>query len=288
MQFNNAPLISVIIPVFNAQKHLVAALETVKRQTIEEIEIIVIDDGSDKKVELPASQNHVLIHHENNRGPAAARNSGVNKARGKYVAFLDADDEWGAGKLEEQVRHMQISSDNVAGVFTPFHYQDAPKKLFNPQLSYENWFDYFLMGCRVAPGSCFLFHRSVFEIVGPQDKDLRHFEDWDWLLRIAKKFNFTHAPSARTILKRSERTRYSLIEKSLQHLERKWTSSLNPKSLKKIQSTINLERAVISVKQSHYRHAFKHLLNAALSSHETIQHNFVWKYTGRTVISAKL
>ena len=103
-------------------------------------------------------------------------------------------------KLKLQLETIEKSLDITVGVFTPFYYRGFPKKIYNPALKHDDWFDYFLMGCRVAPGSSFLFRRSVFDDIGPQDERLRHFEDWDWLLRISRKYKFCHASSARTIL----------------------------------------------------------------------------------------
>ena len=89
--------VSVIMPVYNAEDYLRPALDSVIDQTLKDIEIICIDDGStDKSLEIikeyQKADSRVRIVTENNAGPGAARNKGIVRARGKYIAFLDADD----------------------------------------------------------------------------------------------------------------------------------------------------------------------------------------------------
>ena len=136
------------------------------------------------------------------------------------------------------------------------------------------------MGCRVAPGSTLLFRRSVFYAIGPQDERLRNFEDWDWLLRVARKFRFGHASSARVVLKPSSRTRYDITEESLQYFENKWIPLLEPECLNKLKAAIAIERAAMGLRKSHYVEMGRHLLEAAMLSPETLHYNFVQRYMG--------
>jgi glycosyltransferase involved in cell wall biosynthesis len=101
------PLISVVIPAHNAEKYIDEALASVCSQTFSDYEIIVIDDGStDRTAEIASSYNGVLLLAQDNLGAAAARNAGIRAARGRYVAFLDADDVWLPTKLEKQAAHL--------------------------------------------------------------------------------------------------------------------------------------------------------------------------------------
>ena len=92
-------LISVIIPVFNVRPYLAKALESVIRQTYSHLEIIVVDDGStdgsgDICDEFAARDERIKVIHQENRGLSAARNAGLDRAAGEYIAFLDSDDAW--------------------------------------------------------------------------------------------------------------------------------------------------------------------------------------------------
>jgi glycosyltransferase involved in cell wall biosynthesis len=112
-------LISVIIPVFNAEKYILTALQSVLNQTYTNIEIIVINDGSTDGTEelvktLQESDSRVKLHSILNRGRAGARNYGIENSRGTWLAFLDADDFWYTNKLEMQ--YQKYEDDNTVGL----------------------------------------------------------------------------------------------------------------------------------------------------------------------------
>ena len=108
-QSGASPLVSVIVPSFNAEATILSALASVCVQTYGTLEILVVDDCSfdatAKLVEgLAAAEPRLrLLQHARNQGPAAARNTGLAAAVGRYCAFLDADDEWVPDKLARQV-----------------------------------------------------------------------------------------------------------------------------------------------------------------------------------------
>lgn len=101
------PLVSIIIPVYN-DKLVVEAVKSVFNQTYSNIEVIVINDGSDAFVEeiLNRYMNQIVYIYKKNKGAAAARNEGIALAKGKYIAFLDSDDLFLPDKIERQVRFM--------------------------------------------------------------------------------------------------------------------------------------------------------------------------------------
>jgi glycosyltransferase involved in cell wall biosynthesis len=102
------PLISVVIPAYNAEKYLEETLASVRAQTFQDYEILVVDDGStDRTVQIASDYDDVQLLLQQNRGSAAARNTGIRAASGAYVAFLDADDIWLPSKLEKQVAYLQ-------------------------------------------------------------------------------------------------------------------------------------------------------------------------------------
>src|SRR4051794_17952991 len=102
----DVPTVSVVIPAFNAARHLRASVASALSQEGVELECIVVDDGStDGTAEVLASieDDRLRCLHKENRGTASdARNVGMEAARGDYVAFLDADDVWLPGKLRRQ------------------------------------------------------------------------------------------------------------------------------------------------------------------------------------------
>jgi glycosyltransferase involved in cell wall biosynthesis len=101
---NPNPTVSVIVPAHNAERYLRESLDSVLAQTFTDFELIVIDDGStDRTAEILRSYgNRIVCVHQEKRGPAAARNRGLQMARGSWIAFQDSDDIWLPQKLERQ------------------------------------------------------------------------------------------------------------------------------------------------------------------------------------------
>jgi glycosyltransferase involved in cell wall biosynthesis len=101
------PLVSVIMPVFNGEKYLSEAIESVLTQLYSPLELIVVDDGStDGSASIVRSHEDVRYIYEPNKGVAVARNTGLTAARGEFIAFLDADDIWPPQKLQIQVEYL--------------------------------------------------------------------------------------------------------------------------------------------------------------------------------------
>jgi len=108
---NKQPLISVIIPAYNAASVIARTLDSVLSQTFTDFEILVVNDGSPDTTELESvlDSYRIVYHKQENRGAGAARNVGVNNARGQFLAFLDADDYWLPNYLEAQMTVLQKS-----------------------------------------------------------------------------------------------------------------------------------------------------------------------------------
>lgn len=110
---NNCELVSIIMPCYNAEKFISFSIESVLKQTYRNWELIIVDDySSDKSVELVRQFNDSRIKlfiNEENLGAALSRNKALKEAKGKWIAFLDADDIWLETKLEEQINFMKIN-----------------------------------------------------------------------------------------------------------------------------------------------------------------------------------
>ena len=102
------PTVSIIIPAFNAEGRIREALDSVFEQTFTDFEVIVVDDGSQDGTvgDLQAFASRITLIRTDNRGPGAARNTGVAASRGRYIAFLDADDTWLPDKLQFQMEYL--------------------------------------------------------------------------------------------------------------------------------------------------------------------------------------
>lgn len=195
------PSISVVIPAYNAWQHLTECLESVFRQEVASaFEIIVVDDGStDGTRDCLSAFPSVVYLAQTNRGPAAARNAGIARSRGTFIAFLDADDLWPAGKLQKQIGMLQQHPDAAMcfGDCRQFEDKDPwPQTLFE-----ENRQDVSLWGAGpylpeayarlltanfITTGSV-VVRRQVLEALGGFDASLRRVEDLELWLRLARR-----------------------------------------------------------------------------------------------------
>ena len=194
------PLVSVVIPYFNNPETIGRAVESVFAQTYPNIEVLIVDDGSEK--ELPPDiicmdpERITIERHAINRGAAAARNTGIKSSKGRYVAFLDADDSWRPEKLARQLQVLTNTHTNVKSCVCGFSMHRPNKddgeihdyKLKNDIIQELLW------GCRLSPGSTMVCERQCFDTVGFYREDLRRLEDWEWFLRFASYYRLVQIP----------------------------------------------------------------------------------------------
>ncbi len=189
--------VSVIIPTYNRSLLLRRAVESVFRQTIQCSEIILVDDGStDNTLDLlhdlsTSAKIPFQVYHRKNRGPAAARNFGVRKAKFPFIAFLDSDDHWHKRKLELQYPLLvDNSSCRISHTREKWlrrgHHLNQKKKHAPCD---GDIFNHCLQLCGVGMSTVML-KKTLFDQVGLFDESLRCCEDYDLWLRVSCKFSF--------------------------------------------------------------------------------------------------
>ena len=123
------PLVSILIPVFNGEAYLRNSIESARKQTIQNIEILILNDASTDRTaeiaqELMLNDSRISLHsNRQNIGVAKTRNYGFSLSKGKYIALLDADDIWAPNKLELQLE--QIKKNNLDVCYTGYSFIDA-------------------------------------------------------------------------------------------------------------------------------------------------------------------
>lgn len=172
------------------------ALRSVMCQSFDDLEIIVVDDGStdDTTAIVEAAQvpNLTLIRHPQNQGAAAARNTGIRASRGRYVAFLDSDDVWAPEKLSRQLSKLEHTQADIMACTSGYWLHRHGTKVSIPNdLSPGQFRQQILFGCSISPGATLVVDRRVFDKIGFFDVTLRRLEDWDWLLRFAEHYDMT-------------------------------------------------------------------------------------------------
>ena len=193
------PLVSVVIPTFNRADFVVRAVESVLSQDYPSIEVLVVDDGStdDTAARLDAlADTRLRVLTQPNGGVARARNRGASEAAGLYVAFLDSDDFWLPGKLMAQVAAMEAAPSRAGFCYTGLEVRrpGAPSEVQIPTVSGSAFRAMLLDNAVRAPTSCGLVRREVFDAVGGFDPDLPAIEDWEWLIRVARLYDFVAVP----------------------------------------------------------------------------------------------
>jgi glycosyltransferase involved in cell wall biosynthesis len=187
-------VVSVVIPVFNRPVVLRRALESVAAQDIGNLEAVVVDDGSvDASAVIKATDGIKglsvrVVRHEANLGGAAARNTGVRNAKGRYIAFLDSDDEWLPGKLAEQLEVARHQPDDNWLVYCQSLVMTSERQGgcdVWPQrcMRYDEPVGDYLFAARgFIQTSSFFLPRSLVEKI-PFSEGLRRHQDYDVLLR---------------------------------------------------------------------------------------------------------
>ena len=195
------PKISVIIPTYNRAEVLVRAIKSVLSQTLPDFELIVVDDGSTdgtKKAvgEFIKRDNRVRYFWMKNSGGAAApKNRGFLESSGKYIAYLDHDDQWLPTKLEKQIKLFEKGDKNLGLVSCNVIISKNGKDIGVHKLhKYKEVRDLLLEGGNYAfSNSSIMVPRSIIEKVGERDENLKLFEDLDIIIRIGLTgygFNF--------------------------------------------------------------------------------------------------
>lgn len=191
-------MISVVVTCYNYGKYLRGCLESVLAQTWSDLEVVVVNDGSvdetDQVMASFAAHGRVRYIKQGNLGQAAAKNAGIEAARGEFVAFLDADDLWLPDKLAKQME--RFSSERVGVVYSlarfidengaPFEHEVAGRYLkprrgrVTEQLVFDNF----------VPFSSSVVRRACLERAGGFDATFKMGIDWDLWLRLSTEYDF--------------------------------------------------------------------------------------------------
>lgn len=210
------PVCSVIIPTYNRRALVVEAVTSVLAQHCDGIEIIVVDDGSTDGTADALRQfgNKVRYFFQGNRGPSAARNVGIERARGEFVSFLDSDDVWSDGKLAMELAlfHQYPQADVIAGNARAFvenvlRWSDV---LMVRKIVFEGlqprYFDWSMEHLRLGPlcvTSSLIIKREALRRLGPRvfDENLFFDEDWDMEFRMFERCKVLFYPQVLTTIR---------------------------------------------------------------------------------------
>jgi glycosyltransferase involved in cell wall biosynthesis len=192
-------LVSVIVPSFNRSLTIREALESILKQTYPEWEALIVNDGStddtsDVVKEWGRKDPRIrLIEHRRQRGAQAARNTGIQNARGTWIAFLDSDDWWLPHSLEARLK---LAQEKLHQVVHSDCYMQTPKsnlERFGVPSMEGQVFKELLR----RPGPMFqglLVSREALSRIGPLDENIVSYQEWDTAIRLGKHYSFGFVP----------------------------------------------------------------------------------------------
>ena len=192
------PTVSVIIPTYNRPKFLERSLQSVYKQTFKDFEVIIVDDGSvcradnEKIVDKYVRKGmKIKYFYQKNIGAPGARNRGIKEAEGKYIAFLDDDDEFLPEKLERQVRLFEISSEKVGLIYTWAKEVDEKGNLLRKHcISVRGNSLKEILKRNFIPSPSAMVRKECFDKVGLFDENFPSCQDWEMWTRIASWYEF--------------------------------------------------------------------------------------------------
>lgn len=203
------PRVSVIIPTYNRSGMVNETIYSVLAQTEPDLEVIVVDDGSDddtRKIIKAIEDDRVKYFYKDNGGPASARNLGLAKALGEYMAFLDSDDFWPKDYLHVVLSHLE-SKGEFGGTYSPITvvYPDGSKvKSYKKPEGKSGWITLDLFKRGFIWPSAAVIRSSVLENFWFDESVGKCCEDGDFFLRLSTQCRFLFVPDVEAFYRISE------------------------------------------------------------------------------------
>jgi len=203
----NEPLISVVIPAYNAAAFIKKAINSVLTQSYKHLEIIIVNDGSiDKTTDIvnALSDKRIKLISQSNMGLSNARNTGIKASKGEYIAFLDADDYWKPEKLEKQLK-LLTQHPEIGFCSTQTRVETPEGQFINdwlcPDISISTLHSIFIQNAAITgSGSGVLVKKELQDLAGFFDESLKSLEDIDMWLRYAAHSEYCCLPESLTVI----------------------------------------------------------------------------------------
>ncbi len=283
------PIVSVVVPAYNAAAFIGEALVSVLRQTLGSLEVLVIDDGSEDETRaiverLAREDARVRLVHQENAGVGAARNTGIRLARGVYIAPLDADDVWAPDKLQKQVARMEECGDGTGMVYCWSDLVDDTGRRVGASRPYRvegQVARALIVRNIVGNASVPLFRAKSLSDVGgyltrDQQGGAQGCEDWDLSLRVAERHEvrvvaeplvaYREVASSLSFRAEAMRRSYAIMRDRL----RTRNPDLRPSLLRWSAGRFHQYLASMTFKQGDYASTVRHTLRAVVADPVTL------------------
>jgi glycosyltransferase involved in cell wall biosynthesis len=194
MSRTSAPRVTVITPAYNVGPYIGEAIDSVLAQTFGDFEYLVVNDGSTDRtlneiLRRATIDPRLQVLNEDHGGAAKARNAGIERARGEFIAFLDGDDRWHAEFLSRQLMLLESVGSHVAAVFARARVMSENGRVYLLRWQRSGRYDFddmLVQSCPPRTGSSLLIKKEAFDSAGLFDPSMRSAQDLDMWLRIQR------------------------------------------------------------------------------------------------------
>jgi glycosyltransferase involved in cell wall biosynthesis len=273
------PLVSVVVPTYDRPDLLAEAVESVADQTYSPLELVVVDDRSP----VPAAETlesvdtstlaHVeCLRHQENRGANAARTTGIEAARGRYIAFLDDDDRWTMPVVSRYVEAFEVGGERVGLVCTGVRIVDESGDQIGSHLPriHDDALETLLDGALIGSFSRFAVRSSVVAHAGLPDERLPSWQDWEWQFRLARYCDFAAVPELLVIrtegghdqLSDDFTERRDVAYPLILERHRESVAANGPRAEARFVALLSRTLGFAALRTGHYRSAFRYLFRA--------------------------
>lgn len=280
------PRVSIVIPAYNSAAYTVETVESVLAQTYRDFEVIVVDDGSTDHTRdaLEPYAGRIQYIYKSNGGACSARNEGIRRSRGVYIACLDCDDLWLPEKLEYSIPVLD-HDPSIGFVFTPCYIIRPSREIvletrFTFDLD-QAFLDLLLQNYVMAP--TVVIRRSSLDQVGLFDESIFIPADWDLWLRLAHRFRVGYVDRPLSMYRLASNYTQRNVEQYVREtdyvLEKQFNLSggLSRRQRRQAQQCLLLTQSLLYSKVGEHKQAFR-LLSRAVA-----QHPFNWRFYTQSV-----
>jgi glycosyltransferase involved in cell wall biosynthesis len=272
MTVSSTPRVSVVVTCYNSALTVLRAIDSVREQTISDLEIVVVDDASSDStvavVEAIREPRIRLIRNNRNRGIGGAKNVGVAAARGRIIAFIDSDDSWVPEKLAIQLDALDRDPSHAPLSFSAFwvHRGGTGATVLRCPARRGSWLKSILSGETFSLGSTFVATKACFDAVGDFDERLARLQDRDWTLRYLRQHGeFVFVPQPLAHIYNSGWPEPGTVERSVNELYELHESSLranDPALADLFRASLSFEVAIVEYRNGFPAAAARRLVGA--------------------------
>ncbi len=275
MTVSPEPKVSVVVTCYNSASTVLRAIESVRAQTVSDLEIVVVDDASRDStvavVEAIPDARIRLIRNDRNRGIGGAKNVGIAAARGQFIAFVDSDDSWVPKKLAIQLDALERDPSRAPLSFSAFwvHRGESGATVLRRPARRGGWLESILSGETFSLGSTLVATRTCFEAVGDFDVSLTRLQDRDWTLRYLRRWDeFVFVPEPLAHIYNSGWPEAGTVERSVNELYKLHEGPLrakDPALANLFRASLNFEVAIVEYRNGFPGAASRRLARALLT-----------------------